>query len=426
MSHAFEFLDWPEAKKLVAAFENAQMPLRFVGGCVRDALLSRPLGDIDVATPALPESVMKLLENAGIKAIPTGILHGTVTALIDEKKFEITTLRKDIATDGRHAEVAFVDDWKEDAARRDFTMNALYVSPERELFDYFGGETDLRAGIVKFIGDPKVRINEDYLRILRYFRFLAQIGCPKFDATIHGPIYPTNMHVPSYEACAALAEGIDSLSGERIHQEMFKLLGVADLTDDVLMWMTQMDIHLYIFPDYPGGCFETLIPLEREFGLAPDAMRRLCMCISDDEYTSFERQYSFMCNRWKLSNEQARRLNIFTTHINKIHIDTPPEEIKRLKRKIDRQILVDMLVILWSIYQSYGTDAGKARDAFAPLLDIALHWLVPVFPVAGQDLLDAGMKPGKALGKKLRELENLWEAGNYAADKNELLAIIKQ
>ena len=170
------WLHWPQTKRLVAAFAPYPQTLRFVGGAVRDSLLGREVKDVDAATTLLPEAVMALLEKAKIAAIPTGIDHGTVTAVIDGKHFEITTLRKDLACDGRHADVAFTDNWRDDAQRRDFTMNAMYLSPEGELFDYFDGETDARAGKVRFIGDAGARIAEDYLRILRFFRFFAHYG----------------------------------------------------------------------------------------------------------------------------------------------------------------------------------------------------------------------------------------------------------
>ena len=197
------WLEWPETQSLVRAFAAKNTELRFVGGAVRDALAGRATSDVDVATPALPEAVMELLAAANIQAIPTGIKHGTVTAVLDKKHFEITTLRKDVSTDGRHAEVAYTDDWKADAARRDFTMNALYLSPAGELFDYFEGEKDAMAGRVRFIGGADARIKEDYLRILRFFRFYAWMGKGEADAD-------------ALAACAANAPKIATLSGERI------------------------------------------------------------------------------------------------------------------------------------------------------------------------------------------------------------------
>src|SRR5579872_7361897 len=205
------WLKWPETQALIKAFADAKAPIRFVGGCVRDALLGRAVQDVDVATPLRPEATMALLQKAGIKAIPTGIDHGTATAVIHGKHFEITTLRKDVSTDGRHATVAYTDDWKEDAARRDFTINALYLSPDGELFDYFNGARDAKEGHVRFIGNAGERIREDYLRILRFFRFYAWYG-------------KTEPDKEALTACTEAANNIGTLSGERVQQEMLKLL----------------------------------------------------------------------------------------------------------------------------------------------------------------------------------------------------------
>jgi poly(A) polymerase len=187
---------WPETQKLVTAFSSYPHAVRFVGGAVRDTLLDRLVQDIDVATTLLPEATMSVLQQAGIHVVPTGIQHGTVTAVIDGRHFEITTLRKDVACDGRHAEVAFTDNWQEDASRRDFTMNAMYMSTEGELFDYFSGQEDAKAGRVRFIGDANTRISEDYLRILRFFRFYAHYG----------------REAPNYEALVACAANVSHLA----------------------------------------------------------------------------------------------------------------------------------------------------------------------------------------------------------------------
>jgi poly(A) polymerase len=205
------WLQQSPVRALIAAFAAVGSPLRFVGGCVRDSLLDRPVKDIDAATPAIPPQVITLLEKSGIKAIPTGIAHGTVTAVIENKHVEITTLRRDAQCDGRHASVEFSDDWREDAARRDFTMNALYLSPQGELFDYFGGLDDARHGRVRFIGEPASRIREDGLRVLRFFRFYAWFGRGAPDAA-------------ALEACVAERGMIKRLSGERIQKEMLTLL----------------------------------------------------------------------------------------------------------------------------------------------------------------------------------------------------------
>src|SRR5579859_1790498 len=205
------WLDAKATRTLVAALDAGGIDFRFVGGAVRDGLLGRKVSDIDVATPAMPGDVIRAVEAAGLKAIPTGIAHGTVTAVVGRQPFEVTTLRRDVETDGRHAVVAFTDDWRADAARRDFTMNALYADRDGRITDFFGGEADARAGRVRFIGDPGERIAEDALRILRFFRFHAWYGQGALDAD-------------GLAASTRLAGMIDRLSGERIRVELFKTL----------------------------------------------------------------------------------------------------------------------------------------------------------------------------------------------------------
>ena len=207
----------PASRRVLAALGPDGRPARFVGGCVRDGLLGRPVpgGELDLATPEPPEQVMRLLEAAGLQAIPTGLAHGTVTTVVGGRRFEITTLRRDVATDGRHAEVAFTDDFGADAARRDFTINAMSCDAEGRLYDYFDGRADLAAGRVRFVGDAAQRIGEDYLRILRFFRFFAHYGRPPADAE-------------ALRACAAAAPGIDACRASAIQAEMLKLLAAAD------------------------------------------------------------------------------------------------------------------------------------------------------------------------------------------------------
>ena len=195
-------------RTLLDALADGGIAARFVGGCVRDWVLGRPISDIDIAVDKPPETVMKALEAADIKVVPTGLKHGTVTAIVKSRPFEITTLRRDVETDGRHAIVAFTDDWREDASRRDFTFNALYADRAGTIYDYFDGQTDLKAGRVRFIGDPEQRIAEDRLRVLRFFRFHARFGKPPFDG-------------PSFDACRRNAATVNGLSGERVAQGAF-------------------------------------------------------------------------------------------------------------------------------------------------------------------------------------------------------------
>ena len=208
-------MEKPETRRIIDLFGSAGVEMRFVGGCVRDSLFGREIGDIDIATAARPEAVQEMLHNAGIKSVPTGIEHGTLTAIVDGQAFEITTYRRDVETDGRHAVVSFGTDWQEDAARRDFTINALSITPDGTLCDPLGGAADLKAGRIRFVGEARRRVREDILRILRWFRFYAHFGKHPPDAE-------------ALEACRGFAFRIPDLSGERVRHELLRLLEAAD------------------------------------------------------------------------------------------------------------------------------------------------------------------------------------------------------
>jgi poly(A) polymerase len=243
-----DWLCWPETKTLIAAFAEYPGSLRFVGGAVRDSLLGREVKEVDAATTRYPGEVMSLAIRNGLRAIPTGLEHGTVTIVIGARSFEVTTLRRDIKTDGRHAEVTFTDNWQEDAQRRDFTMNALYLTPEGELFDYFGGEADARAGVVRFIGEPEARIREDYLRILRLFRFYAHYG-------------KTPLDLAALNACRLLGVNLKTLPVERIWQELSKLL-IAENAAPALRTMHEHGVLPYVL-GYEVDGMDVVAHLER-------------------------------------------------------------------------------------------------------------------------------------------------------------------
>jgi poly(A) polymerase len=258
--------------RILQLMGDAAMSVRFVGGAVRDGLSGADVTDVDLATPALPADVMRVLNAGGVKVVPTGIDHGTVTAVADGKPYEITTLRRDVSTDGRHATVAFSSDWREDAARRDFTINALYADPASgEIYDYFGGRTDLSAGCLRFIGDPAARIAEDHLRILRYYRFAARFG--------HGA-----RDVASHAAVVAGAPALMTLSRERVADELLKLLALPDPVGAVAD-MTADGVLAAILPEAGGGAaarLATLIAAETASQTPPDAARRLSAILPPD------------------------------------------------------------------------------------------------------------------------------------------------
>ncbi|NBX02863.1 MAG: CCA tRNA nucleotidyltransferase [Alphaproteobacteria bacterium] len=383
----YPWLHWPETKTLIAAFDAARVDIRFVGGAVRDSLLGREVVEVDAATPATPEAVIALLEAANIRAIPTGLAHGTVTALVDKKPFEITTLRKDISTDGRHAVVAFTDDWKEDAQRRDFTMNALYFSPSGELFDYFGGQEDARAGVVRFIGDAGERIAEDYLRILRFFRFHAHYG----------------RGAPDGAALAAISEntaGLQALSGERISHEMLKLFS-AQQTHKTIALMQVVGANVF-----PTAVDTQRLERLEELNQAASPLLKLAALVAPDDVSP-------LATRWKLSGEQKNRLAAW-------HSSIPPESLtlpaqKVLLRRVGAFMFMDV------VYLAAASGAWPEHQA---ALELAANWQIPKFPVCGEDLMALGMAEGKALGKALSQLENAWEESDYSLSREALLKLI--
>lgn len=342
---------------------------RFVGGAVRDALLGLPVADIDIATRHEPEDVIDLLRRAGIRTVPTGLAHGTITAILDSGPVEVTTLRRDVSTDGRRATVAFTDDWREDAARRDFTMNALYADPQSgELFDYFGGLADLEARRVRFIGDPLQRIAEDHLRILRFFRFLARFGNEADPAGL--------------EACTIRAKDLMALSRERIADELLKLL-VARHAVRVVHLMVDRDILLPVLPEIrTEGVrrFDALTAAEDAAGVAPDAIRRLAALLPADPATA-----DSVGARLKLSKLQRRRLN---TAASPVPAGTP----QALAYRMGTESAVDVLLL-----GERAGDAASIRD-----------WPVPRLPLTGGALVERGLSKGPEVARALRAVEDLW------------------
>ena len=391
------WLGWPETRTLIAAFAKANAPLRFVGGCVRDTLLGRAVQDIDAATPLPPEAVTALLAAAAIKAIPTGLAHGTVTALVDGRHFEITTLRRDMACDGRHAAVEFTDDWEEDAKRRDFTMNALYLSPEGELFDYFNGAEDARAGKVMFIGDAVSRIEEDALRILRFFRFYAYYGNAPMDSA-------------ALSACKTHASMIERLSGERIREEMFKLL-ISAKAQEALEAMWANGIYRHILPGaWNAALFAALTALEEGEGKAALAVRLALLMLMD---AAPARALAQVRERWKLSNAMLKMLDSYLKYFSSVPLEDEAA-LKAFIRRFGNNETRAMLLL-------HAAKAALPKDAISKAIALARNWRAPGFPLTGGMLMEAGFKEGAGLGALLRDLEAYWEESDYLPDKKALL-----
>lgn len=343
---------------------------RYVGGAVRDELLDLPVNDVDLATRLHPQQVIERLDAAGIKAVPTGVEHGTVTAVSNGRPVEVTTLRRDVSTDGRRATVAFTDDWKEDAARRDFTINALSADPASgEIFDYFGGLGDLKARRVRFIGDPIARIAEDHLRILRFFRFHARFGQGEPDPE-------------ALDACARRANDLMALSRERIADELLKLLGLAEPCSTIAV-MLKRGILAPVLPEVRPEALpdlKSLIAAERKAGIGPDAVRRLAALLPADPQLA-ER----IAARLKLSNKARKRLACAVAR----DVGAGP---RALAYHQGTECAVDRLLL-----------EGRAEDSAA-----VLRWSVPKLPFGGGALIERGVPQGPEVARTLRRIEKRW------------------
>ena len=388
------------AQGLLAALAAAGIEARFVGGCVRDALLGIETGDIDLATPARPEAVIAVLKAAGIKAVPTGLAHGTVTAVLPPRIFEITTLRRDVETDGRHAVVAFGADWAEDAARRDFTMNAIYLAPDGTLFDPVGGRADLAAHRVRFVGDPATRIGEDVLRILRYYRFEARFGVGEGDAAARA-------------ACRAAADRLPSLSAERIAKELLRLIG-GPAPVRVLRMMRDDGVLAAILPEATRlDRLEALVRLQprralaakgQVGGLAPDAILRLAALIETDRAGTLA-----IAQRLRLSSAEQRRLADLAPPWPLCPIADAKGARLALYR-LGRGRYRDIALLL-------AADGRLAPAALWDLLELTESWDIPALPISGADVAALGIAPGPRVGELLAAVRDWWEHGDFAADR---------
>jgi poly(A) polymerase len=374
----------PETAAVMAALSAAGGEARFVGGCVRDALLGRKVRDIDIATHEPPERVMNLLARAGIKAIPTGIKHGTVTAVIGARHFEITTLRRDVETYGRHAKVEYTDDWQADAARRDFTMNALFCAADGTVYDPFGGAIDLRARRVRFVGDPEARIREDVLRLLRFFRFHAHYGKPPPDAA-------------ALAACRSLAPLLPTLSGERICAETLKLLGAPQPADVI-----------------EGSAPRDLVP-------RTDPLRRLAALLDGSEAGALA-----VATRLRFSNAERDRL---------IGLAGDPEPSPELDEPARRRLIYrlgpvryrDRALTAWAAAVAGGLAMDShMTETWIGVLRSGAEWAAPRFPLKGRDAVRLGVPPGPAVGRLMATLEDWWIAGDFQADRQACLAELTQ
>ena len=387
-------------RRVFAALGAPAINVRAVGGCVRDAILGRPVTDVDVATPDVPDVVIAKLETAGLKAVPTGIDHGTVTAVADGRGFEITTLRKDTACDGRYAAVEFTLDWQEDAARRDFTFNAMSVTPAGDLSDYFGGQADAEGGVVRFVGAPADRIREDYLRILRFFRFLAHYG-------------KTGPDAGTLAACRDHRAGLQTLSADRVRSELIKLLMAPDPREAV-GYMNAAGVLSEVLPEAGDVArLNGLIDAERTLGAVSDTAawyrRWIALVPSHD---------AAVAKRLRMSNKDAATLAALQEATQAVPPGTDPSGVNPF---LYRHHASACDAILVASAQNSDAESAARRE----LLALARSWQQPVFPLTGADAKAAGVPEGPEIGAVLSRLENRWIESGFTLSREELVAAVK-
>ncbi len=398
---AQSWITGPAARRVLEALEAVRPGgARFVGGCVRDALLGATPADIDIATQLTPTEVAAAMRAAHIAVHETGLEHGTLTVVADGQPFEVTTLRRDVETDGRRATVAFTEDWAEDAQRRDFRINALYAAPDGEVFDPTGGGLqDLADRRVIFVGDPETRIREDYLRILRFFRFSARFGA--------GALDPDGL-----AACARLKSGLDTLSAERVWMETHRLMTTEHLAIS-LEAMEATGILKQLFPEAGLDTVMAVLALDREEGLPPDALIRfLALFWPDPEAVGR------VTRSLKMSNAESLRLRQAASDTTPLAPAMSPEDQRRALYAMGETVWRDRIHIAWALDP---THAASWRE----MLALPDHWPRPQLPVTGDDLLAAGIPTGPDLGRTLKSLEAAWIASDFTLRREDLLTRVK-
>ena len=378
--------------------------LRFVGGCIRDSLWSVEVGDIDLACQLKPDDVVSALKAAGIRYVPTGIDHGTVTAVIKGEPYEITSLRKDVETDGRRATIAYTEDWAVDAQRRDLTVNALYADQSGKVYDPTGqGLDDIEAKKFRFVGDADIRVREDYLRILRFFRFLAHYGGQeKIDAA-------------SLRACRENRNGLKSLSVERIWMELKKLLQARDPVRTCRIMLTNEILETLIPEATNVEGLEAITRLEAREAIAPDPLLRI-MAMSGREPL----QMALLCKRLKMSKSETERLRSWADDDAQLSTDMAERDRLAAIYTSGKQVVIDRARL-----RAAGEQDAIQSARWMVLADLAMGWQPPKFPVTGKDLTQAGVPTGPKMGKALKALEALWIRSGFSTEKQQLLAALK-
>lgn len=388
-----KWLNWPQTRAVFKALRADGAEARAVGGAVRNALMGTPVKDVDIATTALPEEVVQLARRAGLHAVPTGFEHGTVTLVADKMPFEVTTLRRDIETFGRHARVTFTTDWREDAMRRDFTMNALYCDADGQVHDPLGGYADLKAKRVRFIGDAHQRIREDYLRILRFFRFLAQYGDP------------TAPDAEGLEAVQAEKAGLAQLSGERIRAELLLLLAAPG----AVAALTTMDAAGLIEPllGVSGDVklVSRLTEIEAALGRAPDPVLRLAALAAEGDAPKLK-------DRLRLSLVEGGRLADAARKDSAFDPRSDEAVARAFIYRRGPDAFVDGALLDWARARDDAGDEARARRLALPV-----RWKAPKLPVRGADVIALGVPAGPAVGRIVSAFEDWWIAAGFPTDE---------
>ena len=397
---------WLKKSSVVEVFRALKMPghtTRIVGGAIRNAIFGVAVVDIDMATTLRPDEVMAASARANIKAVPTGIAHGTVTLVLGGDVIEVTTLRADIDSDGRHASVVFGTDWRGDALRRDFTVNALYCDAAGEVFDPLGGMGDLLARRIRFIGDPEKRISEDYLRILRFIRFHGAYGSGSIDAGGMGAVVRGR-------------HGLGQLSRERIWSE-FSKISVLDRSVETIDLMFEYGLLVDVLGGVPQlGKFRRLVKNENELQLKADAVRRLGalgLFVPDDA--------THLGARFRLSRNDVKRLTFMGSNLWPVEGIADLADARRRLYQLGRIGFQDLVLV------NYEPQTGRAERAMLnSLYNLSENWTRPEFPIDGGDLKSFGLTSGPEMGKLLHELKNYWVAADFKPDRSALLARLKE
>ncbi len=400
----YNFLKDKLCMKIFSLLNEKEDTARFVGGCVRDSIIGLKTNDIDIATKLNPEDVVKILGSESIKVVPTGIDHGTVSVFSKDFNFEITTLRSDISTDGRHAEVIFSDSWEEDSLRRDFTINSIYLKQNGELYDPHNGIQNLKDKKIIFIGNPDERINEDYLRILRFFRFNAFYGNNNL-----------KLSSDSIKACTKNKNKIKKLSSERVQNEFFKILNSSD-PYFIVSIMRKIEILDLLFEHkVETKIFKKLLLIEKENSFSKNHILRFAsLALKNKKINSNNLQM------FNFSKKERKELYLLTNQEFEIHNKLNKSDIKKILYSIDRKTLKDMAKLSWALSNNRVTNKNW-KNVLSQIDKVA----IPIFPLKAKDILDYGLEEGPIIGEILKKVEQDWIDSNFEHNKEDLLFKLK-